>query len=64
MAHVRTADNSQSVCTGTEEFDVIVLGDTVVFGPQPTNYCRACNEAEPYWEIVSDEEFERRWPLE
>lgn len=63
MAHVRTPDNSQSICTETNEFDVIVLGTTVVFGPQPSNYCSACLAVEPSWEIISDEEFYKRWPL-
>lgn len=65
MAHVKTADSSQSVCTesGEDEFDVAVSGETVTSGPQPNDYCGACHAAEPEWEIVSEEEFLRRWPL-
>lgn len=60
MAHIKTPDNSQSVCTETNEFDVILSGDDL----GPTDWCRGCNAAEPEWEIISDEEFLRRWPLD
>ena len=63
MTHVRTADGSQSICTESNEFDVYVSGETVVVGPQPNDYCEACRAGEPEWEIVSDEEFRKRWPL-
>lgn len=64
MAHYATADKSQSVCTETQEFDVMVSGETVVTGPQPNDYCSACSAAEPHWEILTEEEFLRRWPLD
>lgn len=63
MTHVRTADGSESVChTDIDEFDVYVSGESVTVGPQPNDYCSACREAEPEWEIVTHEEFSKRFP--
>lgn len=59
MSHFATADKSQSVCTEFEEFDVMQAGDDT----GPTDYCGACREAEPTWEILTEEEFLKRWPL-
>jgi hypothetical protein len=65
MAHFATADMSQSVCTETEteEFDVMVSGETVATGPQPNDYCSACGAVEPEWIELTEEEFLKRWPL-
>lgn len=63
MAHFATADMSQSVCTEFGEFDVMLSGETVTRGPQPNDYCSACGAVEPHWEILSEEEFLKRWPL-
>lgn len=62
MAHIRTADGSQSVCTESGEFDVYVSGESVTVGPQPNDYCSACYAGEPEWEIVTEAEFNRGWP--
>lgn len=59
MAHFTTADKSQSVCTEFEEFDVMQTGDDT----GPTDYCGACYAAEPTWEVLTEEEFLKRWPL-
>lgn len=58
MAHIKTSDNEQSVCTEFEEFDVQRNGDDT----GPTEFCVACYAAEPEWEIISHEEFETRFP--
>lgn len=63
MPHFTTADKSQSVCTEYAEFDVMVSGETVAVGPQPNDYCSACGEVEPTWEVLTEEEFLKRWPL-
>ena len=59
MAHFKTSDNGQSVCTEYAEFDVITSGGDT----GPADYCSACLEPEPTWEILTDEEFLKRWPL-
>jgi hypothetical protein len=63
MAHFKTSDNEQSYCSEHDEFDVYVSGETVSNGPQPNDYCMACREVEPTWEILSEDEFLKRWPL-
>jgi hypothetical protein len=60
--HYRTPDNSQSVCTEHAEFDVILSGETVATGSQPTDYCGACGAVEPEWTLVSDDEFDTLFP--
>lgn len=62
MTHFKTANNDQSYCEESGEFDVYTDGRTVTTGPQPDDYCSACRAAEPEWEIISDEEFLKRWP--
>lgn len=63
MAHFKTPNASQSYCEEFGEFDVYVDGRSVTSGPQPDDYCEACREVQPTWEILSDEEFLKRWPL-
>lgn len=63
MTHFRTPDSGQSYCEDSREFDVFVDGRTVTTGPQPNDYCSACYAVEPHWEVLSDEEFLKRWPL-
>lgn len=54
--HFKTSSNAYSICELTGENDVYVSGETVS-GMQPNDYCVACNEAEPEWIEVSDEEY-------
>lgn len=63
MTHVRTADASLSICTEYNELYVHVSGESVVVGPQPNDYCEACGAVEPEWEIITEEEFLKRWPM-
>lgn len=54
-------DTGTTYCHDTAEFDVREDGETVVVGPQPTDYCRACRTAEPDWEELTEHEFNQSY---
>lgn len=58
--HYKTDDN-RALCDFTGQDDVYEYGDSAPISSagQPSDYCSACRMAEPEWEWVSDEEYDR-----
>ena len=54
--HYRSDNFGSSYCFETGEFDVYGLGSAT---GMETDYCSACNEVEPEWTYLTQEEFDK-----